>query len=113
MFRTSIRPPTPTCACWGEVSTRSPFQSPAERICSSWLARAHGVESLLELPEPVTVSDHRVDVQARLKHHGHLVPGLVHLAAVNPADGDHVEHDGLPVDRDVLGRNAEHGDLAA
>ena len=32
-------PATPTWACWGVVSTRSPFHSPAERISSSWVER--------------------------------------------------------------------------
>ena len=53
----------------------------------------HGVEALLEVLEAVAVGDHRGDVQARLEHDGHLVPGLVHLAAVDALDGDHVEDD--------------------
>ena len=31
------------------------------------------------------------DIQAGLQHHGHLVPGLVHLAAIDALDGEHVE----------------------
>ena len=61
----------------------------------------------------IAVRDHRADVQARLEHDGHLVPGLVHLAAVDALDRDHVEDDGVPVDGDLAGGDAEHGDLAA
>ena len=48
-----------------------------------------------------------------LQHHRHLVPGLVHLAAVDAFDREHVEDDGVPVDRHRLRRDAEHGDLRA
>lgn len=53
------------------------------------------------------------DVDAGVEEVGHLVPGLVHLAAVDAFDGDHIEDDGLPVDAELLGGNAEEGDLAA
>ena len=53
------------------------------------------------------------DVEAGFQHHGHLVPGLVHFAAVDALDGEHVEDDLAPVDGDLVGGDAEHGDLAA
>jgi hypothetical protein len=54
-----------------------------------------------------------LDVEARLEHDGHLVPGLIHLAAVDALDGEHVEDDGVPVDGHGLGGDAEHRDPGA
>ena len=53
------------------------------------------------------------DVQPRLEHHRHLVPGLVHLPAVDPPDRQQLEHDLVDVERDLLGRDAEDRDAAA
>lgn len=53
------------------------------------------------------------DIDAGVEEVGHLVPGLVHLAAVDAFDGDHVKDDGLPVDGELFGRDAEEGDLSA
>ena len=53
------------------------------------------------------------DVEPRLEHDRHLVPGLVHLAAVDAPEGQHLEHDRVDVERDLLGRDAEDGDPAA
>ena len=58
------------------------------------------------------MGDHRADVEPTLKHDGHLVPGLIHTATVDAGDGEHVEDDLVPVDRDVLRRDPEHGDFA-
>src|ERR1700739_3272551 len=48
---------------------------------------AHGGECLLVVAGVEPVRDHRRDVHARLDQHRHLVPGLEHLAAVDPLDG--------------------------
>ena len=45
--------------------------------------------------------------------HGHLVPGLVHLAAVDALDREHVEDDRVEVDRDLARRDPEQRDAAA
>ena len=52
-------------------------------------------------------------VDTSVKEVGHLVPGLVHLAAVDAFDGDHVEDDGFPVDGELLAGDAEKGDVSA
>ena len=57
------------------------------------------------------VSDHARDVEATLEHYRHLVPGLVHFAAIDAADCELVEDNLVPVDGDVFRRDAEHGDL--
>ena len=44
-------------------------------------------EGGLELAEAEAMGDGRSDVQPGLEHDGHLVPGLVHLAAVDAAQG--------------------------
>jgi hypothetical protein len=44
---------------------------------------------------------------------GHLVPGLVHLPAVDAVDGEALEDDLVPVGAGALGHDPEHRDLAA
>ena len=53
------------------------------------------------------------DVEPRLEHHRHLVPGLVHLATVDPPQRQHLEDDRVEVEGDLLGRDAEERDPAA
>src|SRR5512144_2547148 len=55
-------------------------------------AGARGGERGFVLAEREAVGDRRADVQPRLEHHGHLVPGLVHLPAVDALHGEHLEH---------------------
>ena len=50
---------------------------------------------------------------ARLQHRAHGVPGVVHLAAVDALDGDHVGDDPAPVDRERVLGQPEHRDAAA
>ena len=57
--------------------------------------------------------DHRRDVETGLHHHRHLVPGLVHLAAVDALQRQHVEDDRGEVDRHLPGLDPEQGDAAA
>ena len=57
--------------------------------------------------------DHGRDVKAALHENGHLVPGLEDLTAVNPFHRQHLENDLRPVDRELVVRQAEHGDAAA
>ena len=57
--------------------------------------------------------DHRRDVEAGLHHHRHLVPGLVHLAAVDALQRQHVEDDRGEVDRHLAGLDPEQRDPAA
>src|SRR6185369_17410652 len=64
-------------------SARLPVQDHAPGV-----ARHHDLEPLLELAPRVVVRDDGLDVQAALEHDVHLVPGLVHLAAVDPLDGE-------------------------
>src|SRR5574340_74207 len=47
------------------------------------LARAHHLKSLLEFGERKMMRNHGPDVEAALQHDGHLIPGLVHFAAVD------------------------------
>src|ERR1700733_12436495 len=59
------------------------------------------------------MSNYRRDVHARLQHHGHLVPRLVHLASIDTLDSKHIEDQGPPIHRHLRSRDAEHGNLAA
>src|ERR1700739_2414754 len=72
----------------------------------------HGGETIFELPVRVAVGDYGGDVEARVEHYRHLVPGLVHFPAVDALDRDHVEDHGAPVHGNAPGRDAECGDLA-
>jgi hypothetical protein len=77
------------------------------------VAGAHGVEALFVIAPVEAVSDDLRDVETALEHDRHLVPGLVHFAAVDAADGELVEDYLVPVDGNVFGRDAEHSDLCA
>src|ERR1700674_4866206 len=70
-------------------------------------------ESLLELVIREAVGDHRGDVEPGLGEYRHLVPRLEDLAAVNALYGEHLEHDLRPVDRELVVREAQHGDSSA
>jgi len=59
------------------------------------------------------IGDHRPDVEPRADQDGHLVPGLVHLPAVDPTQGQLVEDDLVDVERDLGGGQPEDRDAAA
>ncbi len=73
----------------------------------------HHFETFCKFRKVQAVRDDRADVKAALKHHRHLVPGLIHLPAVDAFDREAAEDHSVPVNRDRLGRDAEHRDLAA
>jgi hypothetical protein len=75
------------------------------------VAGAHGIEALFVVAPVEAMGDDLRDVEAALEHDCHLVPGLVHLATINAADGQLVEDDLVPIDGDVFRWDAEHGDL--
>ncbi len=78
-----------------------PFQNDFAR-----LPALHDREAPLELGVMEAVRDDGADVETALKHHRHLVPCLIHPAAVDSRDGQHVENHGVPVDGDLPGRNS-------
>ena len=77
------------------------------------LAGAHEVEAALEFGEGHAVGNDGRDVEPALDHGRHLVPGVVHFAAVDAADREHVEDDLVPVDRGRGGHDPEERDPAA
>src|ERR1700683_1607243 len=77
------------------------------------LAADHGFEAFFVVLVAEAVSDDGRDVDAGGDEDGHLVPGLVHFAAVDAADSEHVEDDLAPVGFHGLGGDAEDGDAAA
>ena len=92
-------------ACLLGSAPRAPVQDDLARV-----AGAGRRERRLVVAEREAVGDRGRDVQARLEHHRHLVPGLVHLPAVDAPDRQQLEHDLVDVERDLLGRDAEDGD---
>jgi hypothetical protein len=70
-------------------------------------------KTVAEFIDLEAVGDHLADVQTVFQHGDHLVPGLEDLAAVDTLDGDGLEDDPAPVDRDFARRDAQHGDAAA
>ena len=95
-----------------EVGGLSGYVAPVEDNFAR-IAGAHSVEALFVVAPVHAVGDDLRDVEAALEHNGHLVPRLVHLAAIDAPDGELVEDDLIPVDRDVFGWDAEHGNLCA
>ena len=61
------------------------------------LAADHRMKSLFVVLIAEAMGDDRGDVDACGDEDGHFVPGLVHFAAVDAADGQHVEDDFAPV----------------
>src|SRR5579863_6838858 len=54
-----------------------PIQNHLARI-----PRAHRLKSLFIVAPREAVGNQLADVKSRLQHHRHLVPGLIHLAAI-------------------------------
>ena len=75
--------------CCQPRSLQSRITLPAspERIC---------IETLFKLGPWVAMCDDGRDVETRLKHHGHLVPGVIHLATVDAANRQLAENDFVP-----------------
>ena len=74
------------------------------------LAAPHHLEGGFELGGGQAVGDHLPHVEAAFEHRQHLVPGLEHLAAVDPLHRDLVEDDLVEVERRRLRRDAEERD---
>src|SRR5205823_3390511 len=91
---------------------RSRLNGPVEDDLAAAAARGL-VEGGLEVVGGVAAGDHRAEVETALQQDRHRVPGLEHLASVDALEGDHRGDDAGPVDGEVLGGQAEHGDLAA
>ena len=73
----------------------------------------HDLEPFAIVVDSEAMGDDRPDVEPALQHAGHLVPGLEHLAPIDPLDHQALEDHLIPVDRGLAGRDAEHGDVAA
>src|SRR5436190_23752261 len=54
------------------------------------VARQHRVETLLELLPWKAMRDDRTNVEPRLQEHRHVIPRLIHLAAIDAFEGEHV-----------------------
>src|SRR5690606_41163094 len=73
----------------------------------------HEVETLLERVDVDLVGQHLLQRGAGEYHLRHLVPGLVHAAAVDALHGEALEDDLVPVDAGTARQDAQQGDLAA
>src|ERR1039458_5478475 len=89
---------------WADVA---PIQNDLTAV-----ARAHDGECLLVFPPGEVMGNDGRDIEAALQHYGHLVPGFVHFAAIDALDGQYVEDDLMPVDRDLCRRDAQQRDFA-
>src|SRR5687767_11490729 len=72
------------------------------------LAGPHDLEALERVVDLEPVGDDRADIETALEHARHLVPGLVHLAAVDALEMEPLEDHLAPVDRDRVGEDPEH-----
>src|SRR5262245_66636459 len=71
------------------------------------VARQHHVEAFLKILPAEAMRHDRGNIEPRLQHHGHVIPRLVHLAAIDALEGEHVEDDEVPVDGDFAVGDAE------
>src|SRR5688500_13764160 len=60
------------------------------------LTRFHQIETLLEFVDRQLVGEHLAERETAEHQLGHLVPGLVHLAAVHAVQGQALEDDLVP-----------------
>src|SRR5215469_2033710 len=109
--RWTVRSETADSAAWGWVAERwaavlcegeLPVQvlgdgRPVKNDLAG-VSGTHGVESFFELIPAEAVSNDLADIEPGLQHDGHLVPGLIHFATVDSADGVLVEDYFCPVD---------------
>src|SRR5690349_8657480 len=70
------------------------------------LARFHQLEAFLELLDRQLVRERLAEREAAEHELRHLVPGLVHLPAVDAMDGEALEDDLVPVGACALGHDA-------
>src|ERR1700736_2876794 len=59
------------------------------------------------------VRDHWRNIEARLDHSRHFVPCFVHLATIDPFDGQTIEYHQIPVNRCLFGLDTQESDLPA
>jgi len=62
------------------------------------VAGAHNGECLLVFPPGEAMRNDRRDIEATSQHHGHLVPGFLHLAAIDALDSEHAKDHAVPID---------------
>src|SRR5579862_5215755 len=98
--RAKAAPTTRRISC-----ARRPESGPLENYFAC-VAGAHYLKRLFEVAIGKAMRDDRPNIQSSFQHDSHLVPGLVHFAAVDAFDAEHVENDGGPIDGDLLRRNA-------
>jgi quercetin dioxygenase-like cupin family protein len=95
----------------GEVNGRSSRGRYCQLRGRAGVAAVHHLERALEVRVGEPVRDHGLDVEPVVQHDRHLVPGLVHLPAVDALDGQHAEDHGVPVDGHLARGDPQHGDL--
>ena len=77
------------------------------------VAGVHCFKACFKVAYVVAVGYDACDVEAALEHSLHLVPGFVHLTAVDTLDGEAVEDDLVPVELCILTEKTELCDAAA
>src|SRR6185295_4900201 len=92
--RCSLNAPYMSCPLIGSKLLSVPVEDDL-----AGLALQHRLEALFELLIREAMGDDRFEIEARLNQRRHLVPGLENLTAINAFDGEHVEHDFIPVER--------------
>src|SRR6516164_8572180 len=78
----------------------------------SGLTGHHRLKALFVLLIAETMRNDRRNIYTGFQHHRHLVPRLIHLAAIDTLDRDHVEDHFAPVHLHRLRRNPQHCNLA-
>src|SRR5439155_1164270 len=105
--------PSASAASWSTTRVIAAMLGSPVQDDLAALAGAHDLECLREVLRREAVRDHGGDVETALQHRAHAVPGLEHLAAVDPLQGEAAEDHLVPIDRDLLIRDAEKRDAAA
>src|SRR5438093_11753204 len=110
--RTESDVPSANAASWRTTRVIAAMLGSPVQDDLAALAGAHDLECLREVLRREAVRDHGGDVETALQHRAHAVPGLEHLAAVDPLQGQAAEDHLIPVDRDLLVGDPEQRDAA-
>ena len=71
------------------------------------LARSHNFKGFLILGIVKSMGDDRGDIQPRLNHHRHFIPGFIHFAAIDPLNAQTVENNQIPIDGGGRGEDTQ------
>ena len=75
------------------------------------MSGAHYLKGGFVIAKIISMGDDGLDIQTRLNHDGHFIPGFIHLPAIDTLDGQAIENDIVPIDGCFRGKYSQKCDL--